>query len=65
MNHAFHVGSFKIEEADSLNRAPSVSSVFFMIILDVLGIHLAETSGFTLGDFQKHHPAGDLGGRKL
>jgi arabinose-5-phosphate isomerase len=65
MDHAFHVGSFNIEEADALNRAPSVSSVFFMILLDVLGIHLAERRGFTMEEFQKHHPAGDLGGRKL
>jgi arabinose-5-phosphate isomerase len=61
VDKSFNICSFKIQEADILNLAPSVSCVLFMIILDLTGILIAELNGFTREQFKLHHPGGDLG----
>ena len=58
MNHSINLCNFKIEEADNFNVVPSVSSVIFMMFLDLLGINLSEKNGFTKEDFKKNHPDG-------
>jgi len=57
----FILGETKIIEADNINRAPSISSVLFMMTLDLLGINVAEIKGLSVKDFQKYHPGGTLG----
>jgi arabinose-5-phosphate isomerase len=57
------IGASKIVEADAANCAPTVSSVLFMIFLDMLGVHLAGTDGATKDIFKHNHPSGDLGKR--
>lgn len=51
----------KIYEIGSINMAPTVSSVLFMIILDILGTKISEDNGMTIEKFKKYHPGGDLG----
>ena len=50
-----------IEEIDKINMAPTLSSVIFMMFLDMLGIYLAELKEITIEKFQLNHPGGDLG----
>ena len=57
----FMIGTSTFVEADSANRAPSVSSVIFMMFLDQLGIRIAETNGITAEGFRQNHPSGELG----
>jgi hypothetical protein len=40
---------------------PTVSSVIFMIFLDMLGVYIAENNNLTIEKFQLNHPGGDLG----
>ena len=61
MSRSFVIGNNKIEEADILNLAPSVSSVLFMALLDLIGIQFAEMRGITKQEFKRFHPGGDLG----
>ena len=61
MNHSIVVSSSHIKEADILNKVPSVSSVLFMMFLDIVGIQLSESKGLTNEIFTLYHPAGDLG----
>jgi len=61
MDYSFTLCNFKIKEADILNMAPSVSSMLFMVLLDLIGIHLAELHGITKSVFKKFHPGGALG----
>lgn len=61
MTRSFVIGNDKIEEADILNLAPSVSSVLFMALLDLIGIQFAEIRGITKQEFKRFHPGGDLG----
>lgn len=61
----FILGETKIIEADNINRAPSISSVLFMMTLDMLGINVAEIKELTIKDFQKYHPGGSLGRSSL
>lgn len=61
VDRVFALGPDRIREADRLNRAPSVSSVLFMIVLDQIGIQLAETRGITKEQFLLFHPGGSLG----
>jgi D-arabinose 5-phosphate isomerase GutQ/beta-phosphoglucomutase-like phosphatase (HAD superfamily) len=49
----------EIQEADEINMAPSVSSSIYMMILDMIGIHVS--SGITKEQFKKNHPSGALG----
>lgn len=53
--------SDNIEEIDKINMAPTLSSVIFMMFLDMLGIYLAEKKEITIEKFQLNHPGGDLG----
>jgi len=61
MNHNIILCTSQIKEADILNKVPSVSSVLFMMFLDIVGIQLSETKGLTNELFTLYHPAGDLG----
>jgi len=61
MNHNIVLSKYNINEADILNKVPSVSSVLFMMFLDIVGIQLSETKGITNELFTLYHPAGDLG----
>ena len=61
VDRVFALGPDTIHEADCLNRAPSVSSVLFMIVLDLIGIQLAEKRGITKEQFLLFHPGGTLG----
>jgi arabinose-5-phosphate isomerase len=61
VDQVFALGPTIIREADCLNRAPSVSSVLFMIVLDLIGIQLAERRGITKEQFLLFHPGGSLG----
>lgn len=62
-NLDFVLGEEKIIEADTINMAPSVSSVLFMMLLDLIGINVAEMTGLTKEDFKKFHPGGSLGSK--
>ena len=61
MNHSIVLSKYNINEADILNKVPSVSSVLFMMFLDIVGIQLSERKGITNEFFTLYHPAGDLG----
>ena len=52
-----------IHEIDSIDMAPTTSSVIFMTMLDILGVFVAETNGLSVSKFQKNHPGGELGKR--
>jgi arabinose-5-phosphate isomerase len=58
VNYSINICNFKIEEADSFNIIPSVSSVLFLMFLDLLGMHLSELNEFTKEQFKKNHPSG-------
>lgn len=53
--------SNEIKEIDSINMAPTVSSVIFMMFLDLLGVYIAENNNITVEKFQLNHPGGVLG----
>ena len=53
--------SNEIKEIDSINMAPTVSSVIFMMFLDLLGVYIAENNNITVEKFQLNHPGGILG----
>jgi len=53
--------SDEIKEIDSINMAPTVSSVIFMMFLDLLGVYIAENNNITVEKFQLNHPGGILG----
>ena len=61
VNYSFIICNFKIKEADAIDMTPSVSSMLFMVLLDLIGIHLAELRGITKPIFKKFHPGGSLG----
>ena len=50
-----------VTEIDSINMAPTTSSILFMSILDMIGVKLGEEKGLTLDKFKLTHPGGDLG----
>jgi arabinose-5-phosphate isomerase len=50
----------KIREADSFNKVPTVSSVLFMLTLDIVGVLLSEQRNFTDEQFRINHPSGNL-----
>ncbi len=54
----------QILEADIHSLVPSVSSTLFMILLDLVGIGLAEKGDFTVEAFRRNHPSGALGHQK-
>ena len=49
---------FEIIEADNNNIVPTVSSVLFLILTDLLGVELSEKNNFKKEDFKKNHPCG-------
>ena len=61
VNFSYTICNFKIKEADILNIIPSVSTTIFMMLLDNIGIHLAEIQGLTKDNFRINHPGGDIG----
>ena len=60
VNFCYNISN-DIEEIDKINMAPTISSVIFMIFLDMLGVYLAENKELTIEKFQLNHPGGDLG----
>lgn len=50
-----------ITEIDSINMAPTTSSLLFMALLDMIGVKLGEEKGLTIEKFKRTHPGGDLG----
>lgn len=55
------ISDTKIIEADSHGIIPSVSSMLYMIILDMVGIYISEQRGYKKEHFQLNHPSGELG----
>ena len=53
--------SNQIIEIDNINMAPTVSSIIFMMFLDLIGVYLAEQNNITIEKFQLYHPGGELG----
>lgn len=50
-----------IYEIDSINMVPTTTSALFLILLDMLGVKLAEEQDLTVEKFKRHHPGGELG----
>lgn len=51
----------KIDEADALNLAPTVSSTLTLVLGDAIACELSSRRNFTREDFHKFHPNGALG----
>ncbi len=51
----------KIDEADHLNLAPTVSSTITLVLGDAIACTLSQMKEFTRQDFYKYHPGGALG----
>ena len=51
----------KIEEADELKLAPTVSSTLMLALGDAIACELSARKNFTRSDFHKFHPNGALG----
>lgn len=51
----------KLEEADSLRLAPTVSSTLTLVLGDAIACELSKRRNFTRGDFYSFHPNGALG----
>ena len=51
----------KMEEADALNLAPTVSSTLTLVLGDAIACELSARRKFTRSDFYKYHPNGALG----
>lgn len=51
----------KIEEADALRLAPTVSSTLTLVLGDAIACELSARKNFTREDFYKFHPNGALG----
>ena len=51
----------KIDEADALNLAPTVSSTLTLVLGDAIACELSARKNFTREDFHKFHPNGALG----
>lgn len=63
VNYHFQITNEGITEIDDINMAPTVSSVIFMMLLDSLGVYIAENNNLTKEKFQLNHPGGSLGKR--
>jgi arabinose-5-phosphate isomerase len=61
VNHNIVISNTQIKEADNFNKVPSVSSILFMMFLDIVGIQLSENKNNTKKQFMLYHPAGELG----
>lgn len=51
----------KIDEADALNLAPTVSSTLALVLGDAIACELSQRKNFTKKDFYGFHPNGALG----
>ena len=51
----------KLDEADPLKLAPTVSSTMMLVLGDALACALSEKKNFTKDDFHIYHPGGSLG----
>lgn len=51
----------KLDEADRLNLAPTVSSTLTLVLGDAIACELSERKGFTRENFHAFHPNGALG----
>ena len=60
-NKTYSISKNKIQEADILNLVPSVSSSLYLILLDIIGIELAELNSFSKELFLLNHPKGAIG----
>ena len=64
-NSTFHICSNIIEEACSLNLAPTSSTTATLILGDAIAICLMKAKKFNKINFAKYHPGGSLGKRLL
>ena len=64
-NSTFHICSNIIDEACSLNLAPTSSTTATLILGDAIAICLMKAKKFNEIDFAKYHPGGSLGKRLL
>ena len=64
-NSTFHICSNIIDEACSLNLAPTSSTTATLILGDAIAICLMKAKKFNKIDFAKYHPGGSLGKRLL
>lgn len=51
----------KLEEADHLGLAPTVSSTLMLVLGDAIGCTLSKAKDFNKEDFHLYHPGGSLG----
>lgn len=51
----------KLDEADALHLAPTVSSTLTLVLGDAIACELSERKRFTRHDFYRYHPNGALG----
>lgn len=51
----------KLDEADALNLAPTVSSTLTLVLGDAIACELSQRRGFTRENFHAYHPNGALG----
>jgi len=65
INSTFHICSNIIDEACSLNLAPTSSTTATLILGDAIAICLMKAKKFNKIDFAKYHPGGSLGKRLL
>jgi len=54
-----------IEEACPFNMAPTTSSTVIMVLGDAIAVALMKMRGFTLTDYARFHPGGQLGKRLI
>ena len=54
-----------IEEACPFNMAPTTSSTVVMVLGDAIAVALMKMRGFTLTDYARFHPGGQLGKRLI
>ena len=64
-NSTFHICSNIIDEACSLNLAPTSSTTATLILGDAIAICLMKAKKFNKINFAKYHPGGSLGKRLL
>lgn len=57
----FVIQAYAEREADSLNLAPTTSTIVAMALGDALAVSLLEARAFTKADFARYHPGGALG----
>lgn len=55
------ISDTKIDECDNINMAPTISSVLFMMLMDIIGSTMAEEKMITKEKFVINHPGGSIG----